>query len=479
MNQYIRSISIFLILSAVLTHCKNPKDYNFLPALLKLKVPPAIKVNSAEELANASSEDYNENRFGLITASTLNYWLSNWNVQKPAGITGKLILFQIDSNSTANHQFIYVNPYRGVFGYLIDSGYLNGSSTIFGQTRTNGLIESEMIVPEGKVIDSFLSAYKVDPKNDLIVLVPNTSTEKDLTYTLRANYALRYWGVSNRNIAVLNGSAKQNIDESLLPSLAAKNTDLGTAEITSVSSLLTDNTILQATLGDVIHIIKNGNTNFQKVTPIPAQGVVFLDNRSSTEFTPPNQNGQTDAPSGKTCSAGSGCKTPIDGHIRNAANIPWNQLLVNTGASNYRFKTKVELTQLFSDAGISGNKHVITYSRNATNDMIAFFVSNAILGYPTRVYNGSWLEWSSLAYDEARVWTNLNFGSPWRTDQLTDSLTFTSNTNLIPRYSFTTTSAFAVSSNQAIDNDKDYIRGNAPTPVSGGASGGGGNACGG
>ncbi len=64
------AISLFLT-------CNNPKNYDFLPALAKINLPLNIKVNTAEDLAFESNENYNENRFGLITARTLDSLITN------------------------------------------------------------------------------------------------------------------------------------------------------------------------------------------------------------------------------------------------------------------------------------------------------------------------------------------------------------------------------------------------------------------
>jgi hypothetical protein len=52
-----------------------------------------ITVNTPQEIAQASADDYNENLNGLITASTLKRWIADWNTNRPAGV-GKLIIFQ-------------------------------------------------------------------------------------------------------------------------------------------------------------------------------------------------------------------------------------------------------------------------------------------------------------------------------------------------------------------------------------------------
>lgn len=143
-------------------------------------------------------------------------------------------------------------------------------------------------------------------------------------------------------------------------------------------------------------------------------------------------------------------------------------------------KSKSSIETIFLSKGLTGKKHIISYSRIGFRASTPLFASIAILGYPARLYDGSWIEFSSFASDFSG--TNLITNSPWRTDRtsLVDSLTYASPSNVIPTFSYPTTSQFSTNSNKIIDEDKNYIRGTIPsTNTGGGASGGGGNACGG
>src|SRR5690606_14163180 len=54
----------------------------------------ALKVNDPASIVNESAANYDDNVNGLITHKTLKKWIDNWDQNKPAGIKGKLVIFQ-------------------------------------------------------------------------------------------------------------------------------------------------------------------------------------------------------------------------------------------------------------------------------------------------------------------------------------------------------------------------------------------------
>ena len=472
---YLFKIILFCFTSSILLSCGKPKNYDFVPIAFKLSLPTFIKINTPEEISFSSKENYDENEFGLITATKLSNFAQNWSTNKT--VQGKLVIFQIQSGNALN-RFIPTSPAKDVYVYLLP---IPSGDSIVQQTRNNGISSTESVVVDGSTIDTFLSLYGINSSRDLVVLSMDTSSSTNLQYCLRLYYTLRYWGFDKKNIAVLNGSIEQFVNSGELFTTTTRNTQIK-QEFSSIKNLFVDNTSLQATLGDVIHILFNGNTRFEKVYPIPAAGVRFLDARSTNEFTPPNTNGQTNAPTGKTCQAGSNCKAPIDGRLKGAIHLEWSNLLENPNSGDFRFKSKATLKTIFQNAGLGGIGYIIPYSRIGFRATVPLFTSIAILGFPARLYDGSWIEFSSLASDQNGIYSNLLTSSPWRTDRATlvDSLTYTTATGVIPTFSYPTTSQFSTNSNKIIDDDKSYIRGvSSSSGSTGGATGGGGNACGG
>ncbi len=498
-----RLVFTFAFLFLSVFQCRqSPPDYIFLaPALKQSLLPFLFRVNTADSLAVASSADYNDNRNGLVTGRTLSSLATNWNTQKPAGITGKLIILQIQAGQ-ASGKYVPTNTSTGVYSYLVNPPSSATESSIFGQTRNNGLVDTETMVPTLTVLEAFLSSFGINPNQDLVILAMDSTSATNFFQVFRAYYALRYWGMERRNIAILNGSIDQLQTLGEVFTVSARNTAVR-QDFVTIRNAYNDNTILQATFADVIHAVRGGISTLEKVSPVPSNGVVLWDLRSNSETTPSSPNpGQTPILT-RTCTAGAGnCRTPIDGSIRNAVLFSWNGTtgggftdgLVNNGDLNspstldLRFKSLSAIRTLLSAAGIDGSRQVISYCSNGQRGAIGLFVANSILGYGSRLYDGSWVEWSSFAAraNDDITWTNLPTNSPWRTDQtaVSSNLVQNSSTNTIPNFSYSTTLAFSRSTSKITEDDKASLRGSTSGSSSSGSAGGasagaGGNACGG
>jgi thiosulfate/3-mercaptopyruvate sulfurtransferase len=82
------------------------------------------------------------------------------------------------------------------------------------------------------------------------------------------------------------------------------------------------------------------------------------------------------------------------GHIPNAANIPWGTAVDETDGT---FKSVEDLTKIYGDRGITGDKEIITYCRIGERSSHTWFVLTQILGYDkVRNYDGSWTEYGSI-----------------------------------------------------------------------------------
>ena len=81
------------------------------------------------------------------------------------------------------------------------------------------------------------------------------------------------------------------------------------------------------------------------------------------------------------------------GHIPGAKNIPWAQTVNDTDGT---FKTRDEISALYTPKGVTPDKEVITYCRIGERSSHSWFVLTYLLGYPTvRNYDGSWTEWGN------------------------------------------------------------------------------------
>lgn len=80
------------------------------------------------------------------------------------------------------------------------------------------------------------------------------------------------------------------------------------------------------------------------------------------------------------------------GHIPGAKNIPWAKA-VNEDST---FKSYDDLKALYTSAGITPDKDIVTYCRIGERSSHSWFVLTYLLGYPkVRNYDGSWTEWGN------------------------------------------------------------------------------------
>ena len=122
---------------------------------------------------------------------------------------------------------------------------------------------------------------------------------------------------------------------------------------------------------------------------VKEKAVELVDVRSPREFS-----GEVLAPPGlpETCQRG--------GHIPGASNIPWSKAVQEDGT----FKSFDELSALYSGAGITGARPIITYCRIGERSSHSWFVLKYLLGHDAiKNYDGSWTEWGNLVGAEVET----------------------------------------------------------------------------
>jgi thiosulfate/3-mercaptopyruvate sulfurtransferase len=83
----------------------------------------------------------------------------------------------------------------------------------------------------------------------------------------------------------------------------------------------------------------------------------------------------------------------VAGHIPGAIHLDWELAFRDDGT----FKPAGELRALYSTAGITPDKDVITYCTVGGRSSLTWFVLSELLGYPRVLsYDGSWAEWGNL-----------------------------------------------------------------------------------
>jgi thiosulfate/3-mercaptopyruvate sulfurtransferase len=78
------------------------------------------------------------------------------------------------------------------------------------------------------------------------------------------------------------------------------------------------------------------------------------------------------------------------GHIQGAGNVYFNDLVDDASG---KFKSADEMQQRFRAAGVKAGDRVVTYCFIGQQASALYFASR-YLGYDTRLYDGSWEEWT-------------------------------------------------------------------------------------
>jgi 3-mercaptopyruvate sulfurtransferase SseA len=488
-----KQILIILTLSTLLflAACKEEKDNQNESLLGLLFLAGSLKVNSASDLANESNEDFSKNEYGLIEASKLESWVSNWKTNKPAGITGKLIILQTDAanryESAAKSPYVKPDEANGVYVYLLDDYQTAGTSNFrFNQTRDTGLIKNSVrYQANGAYVDEWLKAFGINLSTDLVVfavgttttLISNSSSGGDLaaygtagnksTYAggvqdiARGIYWLRYWGADISHLAILNGNLYKNFSSSLTSS--TRSTIPNSNSGFSVKQLRVDNTAITIGLEDVINIAKSNSA--ASVMGITAKQLI-VDARPSAQFNRTTTGswgvageyittayGSSGAPSNDA--TGQAKKYVLfEGNIKGAVTFPWVNLLTSAD-TGFKFLSKSEIKTLFSNAGYTSGTTIVSQCRTNFEAQVNGFASLNILGYPTTFYDGSLVEWTSLTANHPVTSLNkVTTTSPFRTDLDTVSV-FSYNTDS-SRIQAAEIDATATTTRKFINEDKAY-----------------------
>jgi len=456
-----------------------------------------MSVNSPAALAQASADNYDDNVNGLVTGATLKRWMSNWAKERPAGVTGKLVILQATAGPAGAE---YIKP-DGVQVFT----YLSPSSEWI-QTRNNGVIETPSMVPDGAMMDALLKKYNIDPARDMIVAAMGTGSAPNAMAQGRIWYALRYWGVDKEHLALLNGGNQWLVTSSMaaadFQAAASAAPNSGTA---TVKDLMSDNTQLQATLRDLLAVLPAADSN------VTNDGVFIWDARSVGQYaagTLVERGEDTDSDTtGVQACAAAYCepKNPNNyrwtfqnsgsrqGHPFGALQLQYTYMLDST--KGFAYKPKATLAAYLSGAPdasgiglIDGTNKVVgagngyqegdtiyTYCETTFRAMITGITAGVILGKPTRFYDGAMVEWNSLsniADNSGR--TILPADSPWRTDLRSYFRPAMSSAEVAPR---NVGNAYASQTDVIVNQDKGYKTGESVG--TGGSTGLPPNPCGG
>lgn len=414
----------------------------------------SIKVLTPSEISSRSNDDYAMNNHGVVSAEKAVSWITNWSENKPEGISGKLFIMQVGDIDGADlnvHNYIKHND---VDTFTFDR---TAGCTTTGNFRNDGVSNVPKPVFSGQEMDGAFMAYDIDPKHDMLLLVlaePNGSLAAG---SLRMWYTMTYWGMNQNNISVLNGQAGSVLNPEINTELQSfginSKDDIFVANESvppmngthSIAEIKRDSTILQATTGDMMELV-DGNLENATIIDARSSAEYFGTKKAKTEF--------------KTCGADhkQQCYAAFDGHIMGAQNLLYTDIL-NTADKSYTFKDIFEIESLFAGTGYTEGQTAYIYCRTGTKASLLSFASAAILGNPTRMYDGSWIQWGKMAN---ALDTNGNELLPsdtaWRLDvsEYTESLTYNPDSDLVSPHEAGSLHLDATNTNAIINVDKAY-----------------------
>jgi len=369
------------------------------------------------ELTQETDLSYSSNKAGVIEASTLTSYIDNWKANRPENVNGRLVIFQ--AGATSNSKFLKHNESEDVVVYQIPGGGACDPSYM----RHDGASNIPGALLAGHYADGMINMFHLDPENDYVVFAVGEGST-GMREIVRSWWVLVYWGWNDDRLAFLNGSvsydfsATSGLSEYMVDSAT---TPPATPSAYSVKTLATDRTDLQIYLKEMMDIAGKDDKT----------GYFIADARGTKEYTGEKKSRTAD----KNCGVNNDeqCYSPIQGHIRDAVDFPYTDILVmddqvedlngdgtiDSKDSSFKFKTKSELETLYAEKGYEEGDKVITYCRTGRKATLITLTSYAVLNYPVAMYDGSWIQWAQMANAEDVNGTEiLPSDSPWRTDIL-------------------------------------------------------------
>lgn len=353
---------------------------------------PSLYVSSPDDLTDESEVDYADNEHGIITGGRLKRWLANWKGQRPAAIEGRLIILQIVPSNVGSTVNIPSDEENGIYTYTVGADN-------FSLKRDNGYTAFETDIPDGASADNkIFKRFSIDPRKDLIVLSFEqfSNTQNTIVHSIgRAWLFFKYWGIDAEHLAILNGSLNWNAATygfSLASYASHTFSDPPGDGTVSVRDLGVDNTALVIPLEEIIAILDE-----RRDAPSVEDGVRIVDARGGAEalgLAKATSTGQTTCSSYTGTGTNAKCSTPVEGRIKGAKSVPWSQFL-DTAPNGFRFLPKLTVKAAF-DAQSGWNETsdlTIQYCRTNQRSTVTGIVANTILGYPTRLYETSFIEW--------------------------------------------------------------------------------------
>ncbi len=385
MKQYIKlSLGATMLATMLLSGCGDDDD-NI----------TAVAVQKVDDISMKSAKSYDENSYGVISASTLTKWLDNWKENRPSGVDGRLVVLQAGAVSFDQNRTFLPHNDKDVLVYGIPGAGACDPSYM----RFDGISNTPGAMVSGDKIDGNVNAFQIDPEKDFVVVtVAEGSTGiREITRTW---WSMIYWGWDMKKIAFLNGSVAYNFADKKDYLVAQPSPMPENKHTYHMSSLKTDRTALHIYMDEMKELAKDDNKS----------GYFLLDARGTGEY----DGTKVSKSISKTCGPNHDqqCITAFRGHIKGAVDFPYTDILVmddetedlngdgtiDKKDASYKFKDPDALTALYAQKGYKDGDTVIAYCRTGRKATLSALTATTVLGYPFRMYDGSWIQWGMMAH---------------------------------------------------------------------------------
>ncbi len=341
----------------------------------------------------------------LISPQTLNDWTIN-GYKNSEGFT-KLVVLDVTSQSN------YMEGH-------VPGAFLFDSSTDLAATRSDGVSETISQVATKAQMDDLIQRTGID-ENTVIVFTTDGGSAGNLMQLGRAYYNFRYWGFPKNRLKVLDGN---NATYEAAGFALEKTVPPTPSRSTYSVCQLTQNTTVRAPFGEMVAVSEDNDPD-----------TIVIDARSPDEYN--GVPGKTSGPTGA-----SGGYVAFEGHVRTAVHQNYTELIT----PDITLLPKEDLRALFASIDVNGTETTYEYCRTSWRAAITFLALDGVLGYPTKIYDGAWIEWGQMAPESKGG--ALTEDSPWRTDipQRSESITYNQDAG-VTVYQLTGANSYSMQAN--------------------------------
>jgi 3-mercaptopyruvate sulfurtransferase SseA len=347
-------------------------------------------------LTGCGSDDYDTSDTGktapvegqtenvIIGAATLKSWVDAGKVN--ADSYDKVVILDTSSEDVYNQ------------GHIPGAQWWDIGTQVM--TRTEGPIETVNMVLDGSSMDTLMEKHGIDTNTTIVI---TGDTDSYSFYPLRAYFLFRYWGFPKEQVKVLDG-----FNDAWTYDVSTTAPDMSDASYSSVKEMPQINQDLRASLSEMIVGLSEESitvVDFRAAAPTPLTRGVWADDH--------NDDGVATSPSDNT--DGDYDAVVFDGTMKNGEYFSWGAVQNADGT----FKDAETLKGEMQTAGIDNSKKLVTMCRTAYIASTGFFAFDAILGWDSMVYDGSWSQWGSLSTQDTGRGGLLPDDSQWYTDDST------------------------------------------------------------